>query len=30
MLIYDALNTGFHTINVPHNPDCKLCGTPQG
>lgn len=26
MLIYDALNTGFHTINVPRNPDCALCG----
>ncbi len=30
MLIYDALNTGFHTINVPRNPDCELCGTPRG
>lgn len=28
MLIYDALNTGFHTINVPRNPDCAVCGTP--
>ncbi len=27
MLIYDALNTGFHTINVPWNPDCDVCGT---
>lgn len=26
MLIYDALNTGFHTINVPRNPDCETCG----
>ena len=26
MLIYDALATGFHTINVPRNPDCALCG----
>jgi molybdopterin-synthase adenylyltransferase len=30
MLIYDALNTGFHTINVPHNPDCETCGTQHG
>jgi molybdopterin/thiamine biosynthesis adenylyltransferase len=30
MLIYDALNTGFHTINVPHNPDCAVCGTQSG
>lgn len=29
MLIYDALNTGFHTINVPHNPECAVCGTTQ-
>jgi molybdopterin/thiamine biosynthesis adenylyltransferase len=29
MLIYDALNTGFHTINVPHNPKCAVCGTTQ-
>ncbi len=27
MLIYDALNTGFHTINVPWNPHCGVCGT---
>jgi molybdopterin/thiamine biosynthesis adenylyltransferase len=27
MLIYDALNTGFHTINVPWNPHCDVCGT---
>lgn len=27
MLIYDALNTGFHTITVPHNKDCALCGS---
>ena len=27
MLIYDALNTGFHTINVPWNPLCDVCGT---
>ena len=27
MLIYDALNTGFHTINLPRNPDCDVCGT---
>jgi molybdopterin/thiamine biosynthesis adenylyltransferase len=26
MLIYDALNTGFHTIRVPHNRGCALCG----
>ncbi|HCP01528.1 MAG: adenylyltransferase [Alphaproteobacteria bacterium] len=26
MLIYDALNTGFHTINVPRNLACTLCG----
>jgi len=30
MLIYDALNTSFHTINVPHNPDCAVCGTQRG
>jgi adenylyltransferase/sulfurtransferase len=30
MLIYDSLNTGFHTINVPHNPDCEVCGTARG
>tara|TARA_R110002110_G_scaffold415612_6_gene652095 strand:- start:123637 stop:124404 length:768 start_codon:yes stop_codon:yes gene_type:complete len=29
MLIYDALNTGFHTINVPHNSECEVCGTPH-
>lgn len=29
MLIYDALNTGFHTINVPQNPDCEVCGPPH-
>ena len=27
MLIYDALNTGFHLINVPWNPHCSVCGT---
>jgi len=27
MLIYDALNTGFHKINVPWNPHCGVCGT---
>lgn len=27
MLLYDALNTGFHTINVPWNPHCGVCGT---
>lgn len=26
MLIYDALATGFHTIRVPHDPGCTLCG----
>jgi hypothetical protein len=26
MLIYDALATDFHTINLPHDPDCALCG----
>jgi len=30
MLIYDALNTGFHTINVPRNPACDVCGTVRG
>ncbi len=30
MLIYDALNTGFHTINVPHNPTCETCGSQRG
>ncbi len=26
MLMYDSLATGFHTIAVPHNPGCELCG----
>ena len=26
MLIYDALATDFHTIHIPHDPDCALCG----
>ena len=30
MLIYDALNTGFHTINVPRNPGCEVCGSQSG
>ena len=25
-LIYDALETSFHTIKLPHNPNCPLCG----
>ena len=25
-LIYDALATSFHTIKVPHDPNCPLCG----
>lgn len=26
MLIYDALGTAFHTIKIPHDPNCALCG----
>ncbi len=26
MLMYDALATSFHTISVPHDGGCKLCG----
>jgi len=26
MLIYDSLATDFHTIKLPHDPDCALCG----
>ena len=26
MLIYDALGTAFHTIKIPHDPHCALCG----
>ena len=26
LLIYDALETSFHTIKLPHNPNCPLCG----
>ena len=25
-LIYDALATSFHSIKLPHNPNCPLCG----
>lgn len=26
MLIYDSLATEFHSIKLPHDPDCALCG----
>lgn len=26
MLIYDALGPVFHTIKIPHDPNCALCG----
>jgi molybdopterin/thiamine biosynthesis adenylyltransferase len=26
MLIYDALGPAFHTIKIPHDPGCALCG----
>ncbi len=26
MLIYDALGPTFHTIKIPHDPNCALCG----
>jgi molybdopterin/thiamine biosynthesis adenylyltransferase len=26
MLIYDSLATDFHTIKLPHDPECTLCG----
>ena len=26
ILIFDSLKSGFHTIKVPHNPNCALCG----
>ncbi len=26
MLIYDALGSAFHTIKVPRDPNCALCG----
>ena len=26
MLIYDALGPAFHTIKIPHDPNCALCG----
>jgi adenylyltransferase/sulfurtransferase len=26
MLIYDALGPAFHTIKIPHDPTCALCG----
>lgn len=26
MLIYDALGTAFHTIKLPHDANCALCG----
>ncbi len=29
MVIYDALNTGFHTINVPRNPNCPVCSATR-
>ena len=26
MLIYDALGPAFHTIKIPHDDSCTLCG----
>lgn len=26
MVIYDALGPAFHTIKIPHDPGCALCG----
>jgi hypothetical protein len=26
MLIYDALGPAFHTIKIPHDTNCALCG----
>ena len=26
MLMYDALGPAFHTIKIPHDPHCALCG----
>jgi adenylyltransferase/sulfurtransferase len=27
LLIYDALGPTFRRINVPRDPDCKVCGS---
>jgi len=30
MLMYDSLATSFHTIAVPRDPKCTLCGDNPG